>query len=128
MKPKVDKKNEPLSTHDANEFEGVATLTLGGTYRMKVAFGSEPLGSIEHDERGRAKWRWNTDAFARADPLAETVNYLKALDAGLTIVEACEPEASSRDAVGAINPYDTAPAGKPRQPKSLRGNRGPKGA
>jgi len=71
-------------------------------------------GSIEHDDRGDARWVWATEQQAQ-DLADDTFNELKALDnEALALVDQPDPSRPKPPPGGGYNPYDvTAPAKKP---------------
>lgn len=64
-------------------------------------------GSIEHDDRGDARWVWPSEQQAR-ETTDKTFDELKALDnETLTILEQSDPARAKPPPGGGYNPYDT---------------------
>jgi hypothetical protein len=80
--------------------------------REPVTFTTErSSGSIEHDERGDARWVFPSEKQAR--DTAETFDELKALDNDtLEVLELTESRAKTRPG-GGYNPYDVSTPKKP---------------
>jgi hypothetical protein len=75
-------------------------------------------GSIEHDDRGDARWVWASEQQAR-ESTEKTFDELKALDnETLTILEQSDPSRPKVPPGGGYNPYDvSAPQQKPSAKK-----------
>ena len=97
---------------DTLEFEELPPVH---TERPHVVPASESeIGGVEHDERGHARWTWNADLAASADPTAETFNYLKALDTDLEIANSQKVRVLQESMKTGMNPYDTGRLKKPK--------------
>jgi len=74
------------------------------------------VGSIEHDERGDARWVFPTEQQAK-ESIERTFNELKALDnEALALLEQADPSQQKTPPGGGYNPYDTtAPAPAPKK-------------
>jgi hypothetical protein len=79
------------------------------------------IGSVDHDERGRAKWKWSTEASVPAVADTGTFDLLKALDNdSLTLsqeIPALDPTVVDKKA--GYNPYDAVK--EPSPPKGFAG-------
>jgi hypothetical protein len=75
-------------------------------------------GSIEHDDRGDARWVWATEQQAHKTA-EDTFNELKALDnEALSLVDHPDPSRPKPPPGGGYNPYDViAPQKKPATKK-----------
>jgi hypothetical protein len=63
---------------EAVEFDGTHTLQLDDTYRVRVVAASESaIGSVEHDDRGQARWKFKADSAPSTDLTAETFDYFQ---------------------------------------------------
>jgi hypothetical protein len=107
--PKESNSTDEAAGEDILEFEGVP-----GDYPTRVVVASEStIGSVEHDERGQARWKFKVDSVPSADPTAETYNYLKALDAQLELEDGHTAPTLERLKLPGFDPYDTsAPVAK----------------
>jgi hypothetical protein len=76
-------------------------------------------GSIEHDDRGDARWVWPSEPQAQ-ESAERTFNELKALDnETLEILEQPDPARAKPPPGGGYNPYDAVePKKKPAAKKS----------
>jgi hypothetical protein len=101
--------DDPTIEEEILEFDGSTTDQLDDTYRMRVVSASENgKGTVDHDERGRAKWKWSTEASAPATADTGTFNLLKALDNDSLSLSQEIPalDATNIDKHAGYNPYD----------------------
>ena len=86
---KDQSKRTPSSKDSDEETVEVAAVFGDGVHKIdrpRVVPSSESaIGGVDHDERGRARWKWKADLIAPVDPNAQTYDYLKALDTSLEI-------------------------------------------
>jgi hypothetical protein len=74
-------------------------------------------GTIEHDDRGDARWVWATEQQAQ-ESAEKTFDELKALDnEALTLLEQSDPSRAKPPPGGGYNPYDVVPQKKPATKK-----------
>jgi hypothetical protein len=74
-------------------------------------------GTIEHDDRGDARWVWATEQQAQ-ESAEKTFDELKALDnEALTLLEQSDPSRATPPPGGGYNPYDVVPQKKPATKK-----------
>jgi hypothetical protein len=107
----------PTIEEQAPDFDGTQTIHLGEEYRAwLVAAHEQSSGNIDHDERGHARWKWNT----QERPIAlsdKTFNLLKALDdKALAVRESPDTPTGSPPAKKGTgyDPYDAARSRKPK--------------
>ncbi len=88
---------------------GSKTDSSSDTYRMRVVSASENgIGAVDHDERGRAKWKWSTEASTPAAADTGTFDLLKALDNDSLSLSQEVPalESTAVDHAAGYNPYN----------------------
>jgi hypothetical protein len=79
---------------------------------------SRASGTVEHDDRGDARWVWATEKQAQ-ESADRTFDELKALDnETLTLLEQSAPARGSAPPGGGYNPYDAVAA--PKKPAKAR--------
>jgi hypothetical protein len=107
--------NDPTAEQETPEFDGTQTMQLDDTYRFRVVAASESaIGSVDHDDRGQARWKFKADT-APSDPTAETFDYLKALDANLEIERSQTIPALAPPKAPGSDPYDSSPPAKDKK-------------
>jgi hypothetical protein len=87
-----------------------------------VAASGDSVGAIEHDERGKARWKWITETNAAVES-DTTFNHLKALSNSSLALQQTpaseQPEKPSRKT--GYNPYDIdGSAARPASSKSAK--------
>ena len=103
MKKQV-RAEDPTIEEEIPDFDGVHTDQLSDAYRVDVVSTSEN-GGIDHDERGQARWRWNTEV-GLGQATDQTFDELEALEnPALTLEDAPEPALPGQ----AYDPYATTP-------------------
>ena len=82
------------------------------------------IGTIEHDERGDARWVWASEHQAQ-ESLERTFDELKALDnETLSLLDQPAPAPGKQPPGGGYNPYNTTkPATTPAPKKTAKGRR-----
>jgi hypothetical protein len=109
--------DDPTSEEEALEFDGTPTDQLDDTYRLRVVTASESgKGGIGFDDRGQARWQWNTETGLGSDATG-TFNELKALD---NPALALEGEATPEPAPSPKSGYDPYATGVFVKPKPRR--------
>ncbi len=105
--------NDPTAEEEALDFDGTHTMRLDDTFRVAVlAAHEQSVGSVEHDDRGEARWDWATDTVTPCDLTAETLDYLKALDGPLSTEDTQPMESIEQPRLAGYNAYDTPPRKK----------------
>lgn len=107
--------SEDTAEHEVPEFDGAQTDQLDDTYRMRVVSASENgKGTVDHDDRGRARWKWATEASSAATDTG-TFDLIKALDNdALSVTDehpAADPARANLDT--GYNPYDALVEDRP---------------
>jgi len=79
-----------------------------------VSVRDDTAGTVEHDERGQARWKWATEHEGPASETEKTFNQLEALtNDGLALEDSApEPAPGSRSG---YNPYDTNTTPPPKR-------------
>lgn len=91
-----------------------------GAYHTRVVSARENgKGSVDHDERGRAKWKWSTEASEPATADTGTFDLLKALDNDSLSLSQELPalDTTTVDKKSGYNPYDALT--EPSPPKGF---------
>jgi hypothetical protein len=106
--------DDPTGEEEALEHDPTGTDQLDDSYRVSS---TSETGVIEHDERGRARWKWRTEA-TPAENVEQTFDQLRALDNdALALEQAAEPQADAPKAKSGYDPYDTGVMPGPFQPR-----------
>ncbi len=106
--------DDPTIEERSVDFDGASTDRLDGTDRLRVVTARERgKGGIGFDERGRARWQWNTEIGAGSDA-SGTFNELKALENPALALEGDAPQASEPSAKSGYDPYATGVFVKPK--------------
>src|SRR6187551_2136069 len=75
------KPDDTTAEEPALEFAGTHTDQFDDTYRTRVVTTSENgIGTVDHDECGRARWKWSSESGSGRVESTGTFNLLKALD------------------------------------------------
>lgn len=107
-------RDDPTSEEEALQFDGTATDQLDDTYRLRVVTASEGgKGGIGFDDRGQARWQWNTEAGLGSDATG-TFNELKALENPALALEGEAPPEREPSAKSGYDPYATGVFVKPK--------------
>ena len=80
-------------------------------------------GTVEHDERGQARWKWSTEHAGLSSETDQTFNELEALTNDLLSLE--EPSGAERTPgpKSGYNPYDTNAPQAPKPPRKTPAKR-----
>jgi hypothetical protein len=91
-----------------------STDQLDDQYRVSIDYSGEfASGTIDHDERGQARWKWNTETTPAGDT-ERTFDLLKALNNDALCIEgSAEPPAKPPRKSG-YDPYDVSVGDKPK--------------
>jgi len=100
--------DDPTAEEEVPDFNPTSTDQLEDSHRVDAALSNKrSAGAIEHDERGRARWKWNTEQAAPTSDVEKTFDHLEALaNDKLSLEESPASDAESRPQSG-YNPYDT---------------------
>ena len=103
------------SEEEAIDFDGTRTDQLSDDYRLSVVSASEnSSGTVDHDDRGQARWKWVTEMGAPVDHSDDTFDHLKELENHALALD--EPPVAKPNGQFGYDPYDTpAAAPKPKR-------------
>ena len=113
MNPRKPDDDSPTGELEAVEYDGTQTIQLDDTYRFQVVYESEGgAGGGDPTKRAPAQWKRESDS-STADPAAETLDELKALDADLELAISQKIQArEQREEDG--TPYNAVGPKKPK--------------
>jgi hypothetical protein len=108
--------DDPTAEEEVPDFDPTSTDQLDDSDRVDATLSNEhSAGAIEHDERGHARWKWNTEQAAPTSDVEKTFDQLEALaNDKLALEESPASEAASPPQSG-YDPYDTNAPPPPRK-------------
>jgi hypothetical protein len=105
--------DDPTAEEEAIQIDGTSTDNLDSGHRVRVVAASEAAtGTVEFDQRGQPRWKYNENPPNR-DP-ETTFNLLKALENAAIVLEERTAPAREQEAEPSFNPYDRGTL-KPRR-------------
>jgi hypothetical protein len=111
--PPIDD-DDPTSEEEALDYDPTRTDQLSDAYRVSA---ESQTGVIEHDERGRARWKWRTES-TPTDNADKTFDQLRALDNdALALEQGDTPPPDPPKAKSGYDPYDTGVMPGPLKPR-----------
>jgi hypothetical protein len=112
-------KRETARENSTDKEEGLdptRTDQIDDRFRVSLDYTGEfATGTVDHDDRGQARWKWNTET-TPAGETDRTFDLLKALTNDALSIEGspAEPPAKEPPRQSGYNPYDV---GGPKKPK-----------
>jgi hypothetical protein len=104
--------DEPTAEHQTlkngdEEIDPATTDQLGDQYRVSLDYtGEYASGTVDHDDRGQARWKWNTES-TPAGEIDRTFDLLKALNNdALSIEITVEEKRAKPPLTSGYDPYD----------------------
>ena len=114
--------DDPTVEEEAPDFDPSGTDELERPTFAAVR--DDSAGSVEHDDRGQARWKWATEHQGPASETERTFDQLEALTNDKLALEESAPEPTAGPQSG-YNPYDTNATPHPNV--APRGNATPHG-
>ncbi len=111
-------------THEKTALEGERTHTdLIEKYNVSIDYTGEfSKGTVDHDDRGQARWKWNTESTPSGDA-DRTFDLLKALTNDALSIEGSVDEPVEPPRQSGYNPYDVGGGDKPKTNPKLKPKR-----
>jgi hypothetical protein len=96
------------------DFDPADTDQLPDKFRVSLDYTAESAtGTVDHDDRGQARWKWNTESTPAGDA-DQTFDLLKALNNDALSIEGTAPQAAKPPRKSGYDPYDVGGDDKPK--------------
>jgi hypothetical protein len=110
--------NDPTGQEPALDGDPALTDQVDERFRVSLDYTGEfATGTVDHDDRGQARWKWNTESTPTGDT-ERTFDLLKALtNDALSIEGSAETKPEEPKRQSGYNPYDVGGGADKRKPR-----------
>jgi hypothetical protein len=110
--------HDPTVEEKALDVDSKRSHSADERFRVSLDYtGEHATGSVDHDDRGQARWKWNSETTPSGDA-ERTFDLLKALtNDDLSIEGAAEEPVDEPPRQSGYNPYDVGPNKPQLKPK-----------